>query len=109
MAVETKQYGVRLEIDTNYNSTATGGTVLSNVEIHRTLSSTGSATAPSTDDWTSIATVTHKAALVIHDDLLPNDGAYRWYRVRHTLEGWSPSTWMAEVWGAKPVELPSVD
>ena len=106
MAQGSDPYGIRV-IGTMASATTDGQFQNADYEIQRTLSSTSSATVPSTAGWKRLITIPTPGAGVdvTHDDLLANDGVYRWYRIRHTLAGSDPSTFLASVIGAKPVIL----
>lgn len=99
-------YGIKV-ICTAASATTDGMAQNADVEIQRTLSSTGSETIPETTNFATLVTLPAAGAGSDYEyvDVLPADGTYRWYRVRHTLAGSDSSTFLSTVLGAKPTLL----
>lgn len=96
-------YGIKV-LFTSASATTDGLAQNADSEIQRTTSSTSSATVPNTTAFAKLVTLPAAGGGTDYEylDVLPNDGTYRWYRVRHTLAGSDPSTFLATVLGAKP-------
>lgn len=105
-ATEDQEYGIQVTVTYQHASTALGSQN-PQAEIWRTVSSTSSATVPSTAGWKPLVTLPEGSQRT-YTDVLPNDGNRRFYRVRHTQVGFSPSTWHNDWESAIPRKGPFI-
>ena len=94
-------YGVELVWGVN-TADSIGGPIIPQTEIHMVK---GASAAPTTANWGTL--VTTQAGSTSYTHVLASDGARRWYRIRHVLAGYEPSTWLGNV-DAKPTQLGDV-